>query len=121
MSSANGAGRPAILLDVDNTLLDNDQVQSDLGTRIEQGFGLAVRERSWVIYAPLRTETGSACYRGACRTPAAVPQPDAHPEPPPPWLTVTSSNRLGYSGGSRSFVAGSRGVKLCTAQRFTRI
>ena len=71
MIPGNGT-RPAILLDVDNTLLDNDQVQADLGNRIEQGFGLAVRERYWAIYEALRTELGYADYVGALRRLATV-------------------------------------------------
>ena len=61
------AGRPAILLDVDNTLLDNDQVQKDLGDRIEQDLGATARQRYWAHYEALRDEVGYADYLGALR------------------------------------------------------
>jgi len=51
-----------ILLDVDNTLLDNDRFGADLGDRLEQLFGAAERERYWTIFAALRGELGYADY-----------------------------------------------------------
>jgi FMN phosphatase YigB (HAD superfamily) len=53
------------LLDVDNTLLDNDRFAADFGVRLEQGFGAAGRERYWALYAELREELGYADYLGA--------------------------------------------------------
>ena len=53
------------LLDVDNTLLDNDRFVADLGARLEQAFGAAERERYWMIYDALRVEPGYADYLGA--------------------------------------------------------
>jgi FMN phosphatase YigB (HAD superfamily) len=50
------------LLDVDNTLLDNDRFGSDLGARLAQLFGAAERERYWAIYAELRDTHGYADY-----------------------------------------------------------
>lgn len=52
------------LLDVDNTLLDNDRFAADLATRLEQGFGVAGRDRYWALYAKLRDELGYADYLG---------------------------------------------------------
>lgn len=52
------------LLDVDNTLLDNDRFAADLGARLEQGFGVAGRDRYWALYAKLRDELGNADYLG---------------------------------------------------------
>jgi FMN phosphatase YigB (HAD superfamily) len=52
------------LLDVDNTLLDNDRFTADLGDTLEQAFGAAERERYWTIYARLRDELGYADYLG---------------------------------------------------------
>jgi len=65
--------RPAVLLDVDNTLLDNDQVQKDLGDRIEEDLGAAARERYWAHYNALREEHGYADYLGALKRLAAEP------------------------------------------------
>lgn len=53
------------LIDVDNTLLDNDRVQDDLRAHLEQQFGVAERERYWSIFEELRTELGYADYLGA--------------------------------------------------------
>jgi FMN phosphatase YigB (HAD superfamily) len=50
------------LLDVDNTLLDNDRFAADLGARLEQGFGSAGRDRYWALYAKLRDERGYVDY-----------------------------------------------------------
>jgi FMN phosphatase YigB (HAD superfamily) len=53
------------LLDVDNTLLDNDRVQDDLRIHLEREFGIASRDRYWTIFEALRTELGYADYLGA--------------------------------------------------------
>ena len=53
-----------LLLDVDNTLLDNDRFGADLGVHLEQTFGAAERDRYWAIYAQLRDELGYADYLG---------------------------------------------------------
>lgn len=54
-----------ILLDVDNTLLDNDRFGADLGDRLTRLFGAAERERYWAIFAELRLALGYADYLGA--------------------------------------------------------
>lgn len=51
-----------ILLDVDDTLLDNDRFAADLGDELERRFGTAERERYWAIYDELRDELGYADY-----------------------------------------------------------
>jgi FMN phosphatase YigB (HAD superfamily) len=58
---------PAIvfLFDVDNTLLDNDAVQSDLKAHLEQAYGIAARDRYWAILEELRGELGYVDYLGA--------------------------------------------------------
>lgn len=53
------------LLDVDNTLLDNDRFAADLTARLDHDFGKAERERYWSIYAGLRDQHGYADYLGA--------------------------------------------------------
>jgi FMN phosphatase YigB (HAD superfamily) len=59
------AGDVVFLLDVDNTLLDNDRVQDDLRNHLEHEFGAASRDRYWAIFEALRTELGYADYLGA--------------------------------------------------------
>lgn len=53
------------LLDVDNTLLDNDRFAADLGDKLGQAFGATERDRYWALYAQLRDELGYADYLGA--------------------------------------------------------
>jgi FMN phosphatase YigB (HAD superfamily) len=53
------------LFDVDNTLLDNDQVERDLRLHLESEFGVQSRERYFVIFEKLRSELGYADYLGA--------------------------------------------------------
>ena len=52
------------LLDVDNTLLDNDRFTADLGDRVESCFGAAQRARYWEIFARRRESLGLADYLG---------------------------------------------------------
>ena len=53
------------LLDVDNTLLDNDRVIDDLKNHLEREFGAAGGDRYWAIFEALRAELGYADYLGA--------------------------------------------------------
>jgi FMN phosphatase YigB (HAD superfamily) len=53
------------LLDVDNTLLDNDRVISDLRQHLERTFGVASSDRYFAIFEALRWEFGYADYLGA--------------------------------------------------------
>jgi FMN phosphatase YigB (HAD superfamily) len=53
------------LVDVDNTLLDNDGIQADLKTHLEREFGSACRDRYWAILEQLMTELGYRDYLGA--------------------------------------------------------
>jgi FMN phosphatase YigB (HAD superfamily) len=56
---------PVFLLDVDNTLLDNDRFAADLGARLESCFGAPERARYWEIFARRRDALGLADYLGA--------------------------------------------------------
>ena len=53
------------LLDVDNTLLDNDRIVADLRSHLEGAFGRASSDRYWAIFEELRLELGYADYLGA--------------------------------------------------------
>ena len=52
------------LLDVDNTLLDNDRFTADLGDQLESSFGADERARYWDLFAQRRTTLGLADYLG---------------------------------------------------------
>ncbi len=53
------------LFDVDNTLIDNDEVQADLSAHLAECYGEAARDRYWAIFEDLRGELGYADYLGA--------------------------------------------------------
>ena len=53
------------LLDVDNTLLDNDSVVADLRRHLGDAFGDEWHQRYWEIFEQLRGELGYADYLGA--------------------------------------------------------
>jgi len=59
------AGDVVFLLDVDNTLLDNDRFAADLGDRLELSFGAAERARYWDIFTRRREALGLADYLGS--------------------------------------------------------
>ena len=59
------SSRPVILIDVDNTLLDNDRFADDFTHHLDQVFGEAERLRYWEIYNALRDEVHYADYLGA--------------------------------------------------------
>ncbi len=59
------------LVDVDNTLLDNDRIQQDLKDELERTVGAACRDRYWQILEELFAEVGYRDYIGAlqrCRS-----------------------------------------------------
>ena len=53
------------LVDVDNTLLDNDGLQEDLRGHLEREFGARSRDRYWKILIDLFAELGYRDYIGA--------------------------------------------------------
>ena len=53
------------LIDVDNTLLDNDRVTEDLKRHLIDAFGLEREQRYWAIFEELRSDLGYADYLGA--------------------------------------------------------
>ena len=57
--------RVVFLLDVDNTLLDNDRVTADLKRYLFKAVGAEREERYWAIFEGLRSELGYADYLGA--------------------------------------------------------
>jgi hypothetical protein len=66
------------LLDVDNTLLDNDQVAADLREHLTAAFGAERQERYWAIFEQLRVELGYADYLGALQRYRAENPRDPH-------------------------------------------
>jgi FMN phosphatase YigB (HAD superfamily) len=66
------------LVDVDNTLLDNDRIQKDLRRHLERDFGAACRDRYWAILEELFTELGYRDYLGALQRYRVEHPRDAH-------------------------------------------
>ncbi len=60
------ASAPVVfLVDVDNTLLDNDHIQADLHRHLDAEFGVTCRERYFAILDALFAELGYRDYLGA--------------------------------------------------------
>lgn len=53
------------LVDVDDTLLENDRIQADLKRHIEREFGAQCRDQFWAIQEELFNELGYRDYLGA--------------------------------------------------------
>jgi FMN phosphatase YigB (HAD superfamily) len=90
------AGEVIFLLDVDNTLLDNDRFAADLGDRLEQSFGASERERYWAIFGRLRDQLGLADYLASLQ--AFRAGLDDHPD-----LLAMSEFLLEYPFAARLF------------------
>jgi hypothetical protein len=94
--------RVVFLLDVDNTLLDNDQVTADLKRFLVDEVGAERQERYWAIFEALRSELGYADYLGAL-------QRYRIEHPRDPSLLRLSSFLVNYPFANRLF-PGSLGV-----------
>lgn len=57
--------RTVFLVDVDNTLFDNDRLQEELSSHLEDEYGKAARDRYWTLFEELRRTLGYADYLGA--------------------------------------------------------
>jgi FMN phosphatase YigB (HAD superfamily) len=66
------------LVDVDNTLLDNDRIQDDLRRHLEREFGAKTRDRYWAILEALFVELGYRDYLGALQRYRAEHPQDVH-------------------------------------------
>jgi len=66
------------LLDVDNTLLDNDRVVTDLMRFMDRELGVERRKDYWTIFEELREELGYADYLGALQRYRARHPRDSH-------------------------------------------
>ena len=71
-------GTTSFLVDVDNTLLDNDRIQADLKRHLEREFGAASRDRYWAILEELFTDLGYRDYLGALQQYRAERPRDIH-------------------------------------------
>jgi haloacid dehalogenase-like hydrolase len=90
------AGRVVFLLDVDNTLLDNDRVSADLKRYLTREVGAERQERYWAIFEELRAALGYADYLGALQRYRVENPRDPH-------LLAVSSFLVNYPFATRLF------------------
>ncbi len=84
------------LFDVDNTLLDNDRVTTDLKRHLNREVGHERQEYYWAIFEQLREELGYADYLGAL-------QRYRHEYPRDPHLLTVSYFLVNYPFANRLF------------------
>lgn len=60
--AARAERRPVFILDVDNTLLDNDAIKTDYDRRLRELLGGDLTARFWTVYEHVRAETGTVDY-----------------------------------------------------------
>jgi FMN phosphatase YigB (HAD superfamily) len=84
------------LLDVDNTLLDNDSIIADLREHLTEAFGAERQERYWKHFEDCRKELGYADYLGALQRYRAE-------NPHDPRILGISSYLLSYPFSDRLF------------------
>ncbi|WP_068678294.1 MULTISPECIES: HAD family hydrolase [unclassified Variovorax] len=96
------------LFDVDNTLLDNDRVVSDLRHHLEQAFGSASADRYWTIFEQLRSELGYADYLGALQRYRVRELSDAMNDP---RLLQMSTFLIDYPFADRLFTGALRAIE----------
>jgi FMN phosphatase YigB (HAD superfamily) len=88
--------RVVFLLDVDNTLLDNDHVIADLMRHLEREVGRERGQRYWALFEQLREELGYADYLGALQRYRLEYPRDPH-------LLVVSSFLVNYPFANRLY------------------
>jgi len=100
--------RIVFLIDVDNTLLDNDRVVADLMRHLEREVGPEGEQRYWALFESLRTELGYADYLGALQRYRAE-------YPRDPRLLTVSSFLVNYPFANRLFPNSLDVVEQCKA------
>ena len=84
------------LVDVDNTLLDNDRIQADLQRHLEKEFGVDCRDQYWTIIEQLFVELGYRDYLGALQRYRVAHPRDIH-------LLTMSSYLVDYPFANRLY------------------
>ena len=99
MSPLSKFANPVVfLLDVDNTLLNNDRVADDLRRHLTREVGAGPQERYWAIFEALRQELGYADYLGALQRYRVEHPYDTH-------LLEVSSYLIDYPFANRLYPA----------------
>lgn len=84
------------LVDVDNTLIDNDRVTQDLMHHLDQEVGHERQQRYWAIFEQLRADLGYADYLGALQRYRLEHPRDSH-------LLALSNFLINYPFANRLF------------------
>ena len=84
------------LIDCDNTLFDNDRLETDISDHFVAAYGAASRDRYWELLEQLRSEVGYADYLGALQRARQQDVSDAR-------LFKTASFLLDYPFASRLY------------------
>jgi len=90
------SGPTVFLVDVDNTLLDNDRIQADLKHHLEKEFGIDCRDQYWTILEQLFAELGYRDYLGALQRYRVAHPRDIH-------LLTMSSYLVDYPFANRLY------------------
>ena len=93
---AEARNRVVFLIDVDNTLLDNDHVEADLRRYLSREVGAERQQRYFAIFDELRGELGYADYLGALQRYRVENPRDPH-------LLAVSSFLVNYPFANRLF------------------
>jgi FMN phosphatase YigB (HAD superfamily) len=96
MNDSSRARRVVFLLDVDNTLLDNDRIVADLKAALTGAVGPERQQHYWTIFETVRTELGYADYLGTLQRLRLE-------DPRDPGLLTISSFLLNYPFADRLF------------------
>ena len=98
MDETTASAPPSVvtLLDVDNTLLDNDRVSADLRRFLTKEVGEERAARYWGIFEELRKEIGYADYLGALQRYRLEHPHDSH-------VLAVSSYLVGYPFANRLY------------------
>ncbi len=90
------AQTPVFLVDVDDTLLENDRIQNDLKSHLAEEYGPECRDRYWAILEELMQTLGYRDYFGALQKYRAEHPTDVH-------LLKTSSFLVDYPFADRLY------------------
>src|SRR6476469_1617593 len=90
------SGPTVFLIDVDNTLLDNDRIQADFKRHLEKEFGAECRDQYWTILEQLFVELGYRDYLGALQRYRVAHPRDIH-------LLTMSSYLVDYPFANRLY------------------
>ena len=94
------------LVDVDNTLLDNDRVTADLMRHLEREVGHQLQHRYWELFEALRSELGYADYLGTL-------QRFRIENPREPHLLTVSRYLINYPFANRLYPGSLDAIERC--------